>query len=203
MRLPASSGSDWFVCSNNRVYVHTGAEFSYGAWLCGLQEGRSFITNGPALFLTADGVPVGGTIPGGRSECDLSVRWAAHYPISQVELVVNGEVARQHTCSPPAASGEWSFRLPIPSGGWLAARAWGEGRDSFAQAGFAHTSPIYLEDHTPGDLRAAAAGFFLDATADSLNWVNTAGRFHNDSQRQEVRELFMRGRSFFAEAARA
>jgi hypothetical protein len=25
LRLPASTGSDWFICSSNRVYVHTGA----------------------------------------------------------------------------------------------------------------------------------------------------------------------------------
>jgi hypothetical protein len=86
LRLPASTGSDWFICSSNHVYVQTGtgsdvehddhehaagdradavwhsspdpaaqataAAVRYRRWLSGLAAGRSFITNGPALFLT-------------------------------------------------------------------------------------------------------------------------------------------------------
>jgi hypothetical protein len=33
-RLPASTGSDWFVCSSNRVYVELG-DFAYATWLEG------------------------------------------------------------------------------------------------------------------------------------------------------------------------
>ena len=62
IRLPASTGSDWFVCSSNRVYV-TVEEFSYRSWLAGLAAGRTFITNGP--------VPA----PGGRGPraCRMTV----------------------------------------------------------------------------------------------------------------------------------
>ena len=59
--LPASTGSDWFVCSNNRVYVQTDDNFSYDNWINGLQKGRTFITNGPALFFL-----VNGQLPGSR-----------------------------------------------------------------------------------------------------------------------------------------
>ena len=59
--LPASTGTDWFICSNNRVYVQTDQDFTYDNWLRGLQAGNTFITNGPALFLTVDG-----TMPGGQ-----------------------------------------------------------------------------------------------------------------------------------------
>ena len=54
MRLPASTGSDWFVCSSNRVYVDVGAEFSYGTWLAGLREGRTFITDGLVTGVRTD-----------------------------------------------------------------------------------------------------------------------------------------------------
>src|SRR4030095_514167 len=51
IRLPASTGSDWFVCSSNRVYVRLdGSEaFSYASWLAALRAGRTLITNGPVL----------------------------------------------------------------------------------------------------------------------------------------------------------
>ena len=59
IRLPASTGSDWFVCSNNRVYVDLGgAAFDYDRWIDGLRAGRTFITNGPVLLLRADGAVV-------------------------------------------------------------------------------------------------------------------------------------------------
>ena len=61
--LPASTGSDWFVCSNNRVYVDLGgAAFEYDRWIDGLKAGRTFITNGPLLLLRADGAAPGDTL---------------------------------------------------------------------------------------------------------------------------------------------
>ena len=47
IHLPASTGTDWFVCSNNRVYVQTEEEFSYQSWIEGMKSGCTFITNGP------------------------------------------------------------------------------------------------------------------------------------------------------------
>ena len=55
LRLPASTGSDWYLCSSNRVYADVGGTFSYETWLDALRAGRTFITNGPILRLTVDG----------------------------------------------------------------------------------------------------------------------------------------------------
>ena len=55
LRLPASTGSDWYISSANRVYAHSGVDFDYESWLQALKEGRTFITNGPALHLTVLG----------------------------------------------------------------------------------------------------------------------------------------------------
>src|SRR5204862_1084447 len=38
-----------------RVYVHVGKDFSYGAWVKGLNEGRSFVTTGPMLLAELNG----------------------------------------------------------------------------------------------------------------------------------------------------
>ena len=42
-----------------RVYVHLPDGFSYEAWMAGLDAGRSFVTTGPMLVVTANGRPVG------------------------------------------------------------------------------------------------------------------------------------------------
>ena len=62
LRLPASTGTDWFVCSNNRVYVQTSEEFSYPAWIEGMKAGRTYITNGPAIDMKVNGEPIGSTV---------------------------------------------------------------------------------------------------------------------------------------------
>jgi hypothetical protein len=65
--LPASTGSDWFVCSNNRVYVQTDGSFTYDRWIDGMKAGRTFITNGPSLLLRVNGAEPGVTLDGSRS----------------------------------------------------------------------------------------------------------------------------------------
>ena len=48
VRLPLSTGSDWFVSSSNRVYVRSDGPFTYASWLRDLAAGRTFATNGLA-----------------------------------------------------------------------------------------------------------------------------------------------------------
>ena len=54
IRMPASTGSDWFISSANRVYAHTGGPFEHEPWFDALKRGRTFITNGPALSLSRE-----------------------------------------------------------------------------------------------------------------------------------------------------
>ena len=87
IRLPASTGTDWFVCSSNRVYVGTESEFSYQAWLDGMKAGSTFITNGPSLMLEVDGRPVGSVLtPSRPRKLGCHVRWESHYPVTLAEL---------------------------------------------------------------------------------------------------------------------
>ena len=62
IKLPASTGSDWFVSSANRVYAQGGRDFSYEEWLEAVRGGKTFITNGPALYLAAAGSEPGDVI---------------------------------------------------------------------------------------------------------------------------------------------
>ena len=59
LRIPPSAGSASGVLPNpvgyNRVYVHVGKELTWEKWWEGLRAGRSFVTNGPLLRVTADG----------------------------------------------------------------------------------------------------------------------------------------------------
>ena len=62
IRLPASTGSDWFLCSANRVYTKTQPEFEYTSWMQALRDGKTFITNGPMLGINVEGSSAGDTV---------------------------------------------------------------------------------------------------------------------------------------------
>ncbi len=202
--LPASTGTDWFIRSNNRVYVQTDGEFTYEDWLKGLQAGRTFITNGPALFLNLDGESPGGVLesPNGCPRTASGrITWQSHYPLSRVELVYNGVVAQTVPLDGLRQGGEWAFDLRIESDGWVAARAFGEARDSFAQPVYAHTSPVYIGTGLPVDRAQGSAAFFVRSIDTSMEIVNRDWRFANGTQREEVMHLFNEGRKVYQNLA--
>ena len=199
MRLPASTGTDWFVCSNNRVYVQVEEEFSYAAWIDGMKQGRTYVTNGPAVDMTVNGAGLGSTLlldGGGRLE--VEVTFDSHYPVVAAEVVADGEVVHRQGFPSGERTGSLRCELAAERDGWVAARLWGDARDSFDQAVYAHTSPTYYTCGRPPEARPGDARFFLDSIDESLRWIDSVGRYDNDRQREEVRDLFRRGREVFA-----
>ncbi|MDP7010056.1 MAG: CehA/McbA family metallohydrolase [Verrucomicrobiota bacterium] len=51
LRVPFSTGTDWFMYDFSRVYVRMDGKLTPGRWLTALCGGRSYITNGPLLEL--------------------------------------------------------------------------------------------------------------------------------------------------------
>jgi hypothetical protein len=197
MRLPASTGSDWFVCSSNRVYVAVD-DFSYQTWLAGLAAGRTFVTNGPLLGIEVEGhAPSNDCLDLGQDVRSVRVRvnWAWHAALDAVEIVRDGRVVA--SCAPDAAQSEWSVSLD-GSGGWLAARAWGQRRNSFGHAAWAHTSPVYLRPLAERALLHAAASRFVEQIDTATGWLGTKARFDDARQRQRMLQLFADGRHTFA-----
>ncbi|MFH1742124.1 MAG: CehA/McbA family metallohydrolase, partial [bacterium] len=88
-RLPASAGSASGVLPNpvgfNRCYVHLNGPFSYTQWLEGLKAGRSFVTNGPMMFVKVAEKEPGETVelPVGEA-VDVSVEIRCTEPVSDV-----------------------------------------------------------------------------------------------------------------------
>lgn len=197
-RLPASTGSDWFLCSANRVYAYTGRIFDYADWVAALQQGRTFITNGPALTLTVNDQLPGTTIlsqPDGSVTATLA--WESHYAIQRVELIWNGRVINAQTFPTGATAGQMTVAVDTPSDGWLAARVASQVRDSFYQPLFAHTSPIYITTGRPPVERPVAAAYFDQALTEAQAWVQQQGRFHTAAQQREVLDLFKTGQAVY------
>ena len=203
IRLPASTGTDWFVCSNNRVYVNTSDAFSYENWIAGMKAGNTFITNGPSIDLTVNDQPMGATVqlPAGGA-LDIEVSFNSFYPVHRAEIVMNGRVIHAENDAEGKREGAIRHRVDVDRDGWIAARLWGDGRDSFDQSIYAHSSPVYFSCGRPPAERNESARYFLDGIDDSLKWIDTWGRYNTDQQREDVRDLFRRGREGFAGLAK-
>src|SRR5581483_2334351 len=97
-RIPATAGTDVFlnrIGSNlpggDRVYVHVGGSLTYGAWIDGLKAGKSFVTSGPMLTFTVNGMEPGAVLKVGEKP-KVSVKAAARsrFPLTKAELIHNG-----------------------------------------------------------------------------------------------------------------
>lgn len=197
IRLPASTGSDWFVSSANRVYAQGTAEFEYEPWLESVKAGRTFITNGPALYLSVEGAAPGETVEGSAGrKLHVRVTWQSHYEVQRVEIVANGEiVARQDMTE---ATGVFEADVIAETDGWIAARVASGRRDSFNQPIWAHTSPVYVRGIGLAAVsQPSSARYFVDRIDEAMEWVSKKGKFYTDTQRNEVLDLHRAGQEFY------
>jgi hypothetical protein len=186
LRIPPSAGSASGVLPNpvgyNRVYVHTGKELTWAKWWDGLRAGRSFVTNGPMLLVTANGKMPGHVFTAGAKEavkleleCELQTRDTIRF----VEIIRDGEVEKRVSIPQFARTGSLAT-LTFRTSGWFLVRAVVDNPRTFR---FASTAPFYVE---VGDAKRrvskSAVKFFLE-------WVKErAARVKLDDakQRQEV-----------------
>jgi hypothetical protein len=118
-----------------RVYVHLKEGFSYDAWMRGLNEGRSFVTTGPMLFVDL-------------KDARLTGAARSAVPLQSIEVIVNGEVARKLTPGNREIPGKGyesviDTKLDIDGSSWIAVRCFEDRPDKRIR--FAHTAPVYVE----------------------------------------------------------
>ena len=130
----------------SRVYVSLDAQFSYGDWLTGLRNGRSFVTTGPMLFARVNGQHPGATISGGRST--LQAQILSEYPLKMVDVVQNGRVIPiVNRSTTQTKDGAWATEVTVESthetSGWLCVRCTEDRPDGRLR--FAHSAPWWME----------------------------------------------------------
>ena len=199
IKLPVSTGSDWFVSSANRVYSQTGGGFEYDSWLEGIRTGKTFITNGPALYMTVAGEEPGATLEVEKgTRIPIHANWSSHYAVERVEIVLNGKVVARRDFPEGATTGHLEAEIVAESDGWIGARLASGSRDSFNQPIWAHTSPVYLSGTgQQSEASVESAKYFTDQIGEGINWVKTRGRFYTDAQRKEVVDLFKQGQDWY------
>ena len=122
VRLPVSTGSDWYICSENRAHAQTTSKFEYPAWLNSLKAGKTFITNGPFISFKLDNHSPGDDIYASPGDL-MTVRaeWKSYYPVKVVEIIQNGRVVVGKNYPVAATEGSVTKEIEVSADGWFAA----------------------------------------------------------------------------------
>ncbi len=144
-KISAAAGSDFpwgSTIGDCRTYVYTGSPFSADKWFAGLKAGNTFVSNGPALFLTAEE-----NIPGSElhvvknKKVTIKVKALSNSSIAiidRVELHGNDGLIYKVLNTNNVDSLLIKFPLTIKSSQWLTAVVY------CSNGAVAHTSPIYF-----------------------------------------------------------
>jgi hypothetical protein len=210
-RVPISAGTDSFtnvadhyIAGGGRVYVLTGPQFDYAAWIDAYRKGRSFASNGPIVKLQVEGKSPGDEVALDSSgEVTIKASLATQVPVDRFELIVNG----RPVYSVPAdgkESLEFTRKIPIGRTSWIALRAVGPRHRLVLNdtEAFAHTSPVYVTVgkrpmRVTEDLR-----FYREWISRLIARTETRGRFATPARKEEVLALFRKALSWY-EAAEA
>jgi hypothetical protein len=180
-RLPASSGTDWWIYDHNRVFVQVQGEFTYDSWVAGIRAGRTFISNGPLVEFTVDGRGPGSVVQASE-RLRVKARAISRLPFDRLQIVRDGVVvAEQAAVNRREANLE--REIPVEQGGWVAARIESSAKTHALTGVFAHTSPVYYRLEGTPFRRAEAAGAFIDEIEESVRYIRKSYKFASEADK--------------------
>jgi len=191
--VPAVGGTDKMSANTAVGTVRTyaritpGVPFTYDAWMDAVRRGETFVTYGPLLDFAVDGQPMGSRIEMSATGGTLDVTWqvaSVTIPVTQVELIVNGEIRESLTVSTGEASGHWSVKVNKSS--WLALLVRGHYSDK-PEIVTAHSSPVMISVEGSTMLPAADALTILEQIEGALAYLDTVGTRAEDEVYKRMR----------------
>jgi hypothetical protein len=208
LKVPVSTGTDWFIYDFSRVYIKTNGNVTPEEWLKHLADCKSYITNGPLLEFSADGEPIGGEVKLTAPKT-LRIKASAkgRVDFEKLELVQNGEVIHNVPTKPSeghfVAEMEQDIRVEAPC--WLAVRtpppsvpdipemAKKTPLNEYGGELFSHTSPIFVTINNRRPFRQSEAESLVEEMQENRQFISEMGLFANAEERQQVLEVYDEG----------
>ncbi|MCH8828181.1 MAG: CehA/McbA family metallohydrolase, partial [Planctomycetes bacterium] len=159
LKVPFSTGTDWFMYDFSRVYCDMRGDLTIRSWLETLAAGRSYLTNGPLLEFRIDGKRLGETValrkPG---NVPVRARVICRNDFLRLEVVQNGRVVAnvksrkvgghyeaEFSADINVSEPSWfTLRTPPPPVKNDAALKEPVGKNEFGRDLFAHSSAIFV-----------------------------------------------------------
>ena len=177
-QLPILGGSDKMAASSLlggiRTYAHLGErEFSYENWMASVKAGNTFVTVGPLLEFTVEGMSPGQQLdlPSGGGTVDVSWRVeSAALPIHKVEVVVGGYTRHEESVEGLKSAG--SCAVKIDESTWIALRVRGShsGREADIAA---HSSSVQARVGGARPFKQEDAISVLEQIEGALAYIDT------------------------------
>ena len=149
-RFSPAAGTDYPYLDHPgavRSYVETGPDYSVDAWFRGLEQGRTFVTNGPILDLTLSGHTMGSEVRVANAD-QLNVSASAVLnpdigTLVRLELIKHGEVIARESSPEGAENLTLRFSEAAQESAWYVVRARGR-KPGHAASITAITAPVYV-----------------------------------------------------------
>ncbi len=218
--ISASAGSDKMNTSvpmgSARVYVQSESGLDYQSWIDGIRKGKTFISTGPMIELSAEGQGPGGQIHVSSAEVSdgrsLRVRATSRsrMPYEKLEIIQDGRVVAEASPSGEHFEAALDAQVSFERSGWVAARCYGAEMlpyggppgHWFRMPVFAHTSPLWvsLEGHPPDPGEAPAR--FLEQIQHHRDYVLKRGRYGSEKDREYALRLIQRAEAVYRKLTR-
>jgi len=208
LRVPFSTGTDWFQYDFSRVYVNVAGDPTVETWLKSLAEGKSFITNGPFLEFRVSGKTAGETVSlAERGAVEIEARARGRVDFEQIEVVQNGEVI--YSAPSRRVGGHYeagiSVRREIDAPCWLALRTppppverdpelrAPAGKNEFDRWVYAHTSAVHVNVAGQSRFDRQVAQQLLQEMQADRDEIGRIGLFADDQERARVLDVYTDG----------
>lgn len=189
LRLPISTGTDWFIYDFSRVYAKVPGRLTIPKWLDAVKAGRCQATNGPLLTLTVDGKEIGDVLNLDRPRpVRVEVSATGRHDFQKLQLVQNGRVIQSEPGT--MKDGVYTARLVrevrLDAPAWYAARIDSTAKNELDKVLFAHTSPVYVDFAGKGVFDVDAARLLLRRVEECRASIRSRGKFGEDAARDKI-----------------
>jgi hypothetical protein len=196
IRVPFSTGTDWFMYDLARVYTKVAGSLGIKSWLEALVAGRSFISNGPLLELNVDGKDLGDTLElaSGR-EVSVKAAASARLNFGNLQLIRNGKIVLESAPKPRNGHFEAGLdcRIKIDGPSWLALRISSQANNEFGRTLFAHTSPIYVKVGGKSIRQVDEVAYLIKQMEEAKQEIATKALFASPKERDAVLSVYENG----------
>lgn len=208
LRVPFSTGTDWFQYDFSRVYCDMQSDLTVKNWLGALSAGRSYITNGPLLEFSIDGKKIGETIALRKAgTIAIKARACGRANFARIELIKNGKVIAKKSCKRVNGHYEAEFAetIRIDRPAWFALRTppppvKGDsqltekvGKNALGRDLFSHTSPIYVKVGGKSHFDRTVAMQLLSEMLANRRTIKERGKFKDAVERSRVLDVYSDG----------
>ena len=204
LKVPFSTGTDWFMYDFSRVYVPVSGKLTPRNWLEQLATGHSYITNGPFLEFSVGDQSIGGTVSlANRGRVRIRGRAVSRSDFQQIELVHNGGIVAIAASRPVAGHHEatidtivdinrpgwFALRTPPPSVSGDSHRSRKTPLNLLGRELFAHTSPVYVTLGGKTIFDTSVAAEILATMKQHVTAIRENGKFLDDAARARVLDV--------------